>query len=615
MTDHHDSTHPSDPTPPSDPIGASDTTDAADARWFREAVAPVVDARPVPDAWDTIRARATGEGPTVVALSAAPGRGRSDGRGGPRLPAGRRTMALVAAALLAVVGIGTTVVVRDKADKGQVVTATPTPTPADVAPGDATGWYIPRGLPTGWELESVATDWLHIEGRGGTCPCHATVWRSEAGSMVLSTATFDGTLATQYEGADMVELGNGIIGVRHGARYGAAADTIGWVEGTRASILWYHGLQPSEALAQAKLLAPGGDAGPKFTKVTSQEVPAEVRAFRSVLVTLRHTPSGRTVAYGLQPPGLSLDPYYHPGALGGDIIGGQPVGRFEVAPDGGASKSVYVVKWPGVDVIVGRYVEPLPPEPMADADLRMLVPALRPATTEEWYAFLDSATGNVSSEARTATLADLMVSKDGDAANRGTSTTVTSPLISNPGGLSPQRTAALALKPQSGRAAAGQPLTVSIEVTNDGAGPIALTPCTWAFTQDRPTLDEMNPQRTGELNRGPCDSTSASSIKRDYVFPTDGVAPGRYWANVHFPDGQALGPQALVLPKQCAGVDVTDDYAFLSEPDAKANAMRTHAAFRVVWRDGTSANLTEDVRPDRVNVMVENGKVIGACTF
>ncbi|MEO6627675.1 MAG: hypothetical protein ABIP03_03825, partial [Aquihabitans sp.] len=110
MTDHHDSTHPNDP------IGAGDTTDAADARWFREAVGPVVDARPVPDAWDTIRARATGEGPTVVALSAAPGRGRSDGHGGRRLPAGRRTLALAAAALLAVVGIGTTVVLRDKAD-------------------------------------------------------------------------------------------------------------------------------------------------------------------------------------------------------------------------------------------------------------------------------------------------------------------------------------------------------------------------------------------------------------------------------------------------------------------------------------------------------------------
>lgn len=46
--------------------GSSDP--GSDARWFRAAVDPVVDARAVPDVWPEIRARVTGEGPTVVSL-------------------------------------------------------------------------------------------------------------------------------------------------------------------------------------------------------------------------------------------------------------------------------------------------------------------------------------------------------------------------------------------------------------------------------------------------------------------------------------------------------------------------------------------------------------------
>ncbi len=45
---------------------------------------------------------------------------------------------------------------------------------------------------------------------------------------------------------------------------------------------------------------------------------------------------------------------------------------------------------------------------MYDDDLQTVIAGLRPASSAEWEAFLDTATGSVESEARAPSLADLI---------------------------------------------------------------------------------------------------------------------------------------------------------------------------------------------------------------
>ena len=160
------------------PTSIDDHDDSADARWFRTAVAPVVDAEPVTDAWDDIRGRATGEAPTIVRLepAASPARGP------------RRRMALVAAAVIAVAGIGGAVAVTRDGGDGPAETVVATPTDEE-----ATGWYIPQDLPDGWALESVETDWLDVaDEQPGVCPCDATAWVDGQRTIVIASATSAG---------------------------------------------------------------------------------------------------------------------------------------------------------------------------------------------------------------------------------------------------------------------------------------------------------------------------------------------------------------------------------------------------------------------------------------
>ena len=615
MTDHHDSTHPNDP------IGAGDTTDAADARWFREAVAPVVDARPVPDAWDTILARAIGEGPSVMPRSPAPCAGHGDHG----FRSARHRLLLAVAAIVAIAGIGaTSVIARNDRDR-QAITATPTPP-------NATGWYVPVGLPAGWKLESVATERHDVGGRQSDCPCNETFWQAAYGRASVAVNSFrtDADLAGTDLGVGLeeIELPRGLTG--HVGKVGPY-EVVTWVDAEHAWQVASRWLARSAVVRAASHLVTNPEDPPldRYRELRRTRSSYEgVRAYHSVTVKLRNERRGLTVAYRLEPFPSDQMITYLAGTVEQVILRGavEKVDRVRIdrTDDGAPNDHVlYFGAWPGVWVSAGIDGASRSDGPATEADLEAVLASLRPATTTEWHAFLDTAAGDVADNARATTLADLIVANGTGTSDHAASTSspsevaatgtiVTSPLPFDTKGLPAGWEAMTTSEPASGRVAAGQPLTIAIEVTNTGPEPRPLTACTWSLI----SVDRPNDQ--GQVNRGPCDVATNGSVKQEYVFPTDSLAPGRYRAETRFP-GFSFSDPVLVLPQFCTGdADVTDDYAGLSEALARTEAaMRngTDSGFRVMWRDGNSPALTMDLRTDRVNVMIEDGKVIGACTF
>jgi hypothetical protein len=168
--------------------------------------------------------------------------------------------------------------------------------------------------------------------------------------------------------------------------------------------------------AARELLARAGEPVPHLDgyRLASQATTPDVRAYRTVVVTLRNTDTGRRASYGLSPRGFDVAGAFLIGAPEPVTIPGQdrPLDRFAVNPaaaPGDADQYLYLGQWSGADVFVGRYLEPAPTNPMFDEDLRAIAGTLRPATSAEWEAVLATATGQVDERAHANALADLIV--------------------------------------------------------------------------------------------------------------------------------------------------------------------------------------------------------------
>ena len=390
-----------------------------DARWFREAVAPVVDAQPVLDGWREIAERVSSGDPTVVHLEPAgadrPGRATRSRRG---------RQLLAAAAVLAVIGlVAAFVLTRGSDDDAQTVVAVPGPD------DDATGWYVPADLPEGWRLAEVQTDWRDGGGFVGSCPCTATAWRDaadpEAPGVVTITAVADedDDPARHPRSADVpADLGDGVAGVLRGGTH------VVWVDRGRSTTV-ASDRDDDELVdlatavrADSRALATAG-----LTVIDTVAIPASARAFHVVTVVLEHPADGGRLRYDLTPHGFD-EMWTYARVLGSRPVPDMPLPVEEVNPDprfaaGGdqASRSVFVAWWPGADLITGTDVG-YDADQVTRNETLALLRSLRPATAEEWSAFLDTATGPVEDDARADRLADLIV-HEGDADGDGTTGT------------------------------------------------------------------------------------------------------------------------------------------------------------------------------------------------
>lgn len=538
-----------------------DTDDAADARWFRNAVAPVVDARPVADAWEDIRARATGEAPTVVHLDRSP---RTAPAGG------RRRLALAAAAVLAVAAIGTGIAVtRDGGDDDQRLTVAPEDT--------ATGWYVPEELPDGWELESVETDWMDVEGTMDACPCDQFVWTSPDGRQSIGTMSADADkfmLDEAMEGQTDVE--SVVLAGDIDAHAGKAGpyQVVSWVEGDRG---WQ---VASLTIGREALIAAAGRvaADPTVPPVDSyraltMSIPAldGVRAYHSVRVLLRHPERGISVGYQLEPyPDTMLTLLAGAVEELDPVTTDQPLHKVMIESSNQAPGSSgemqrhtawFLGQWPGAAISAGLEDSRLATGPVTADDIESVLRSLRPATGDEWQTFIGSAEGSVDDDARTDRLSDLIVA-DGASppeAADGSASTVFSP--DQPNADEPGRPITQVFEASSGMEATvtlhpfvseGESLTVTWSMGNPTQTVIDVDACAWQVVDVGKLLDLNVAGQVG------CDEPATVRALRPgetfggtTTFNSEILTPGQYQAVMGGPDGdddEVFRVQFVVLP-------------------------------------------------------------------
>ena len=278
-------------------------------------------------------------------------------RGGPNHP-----RILVAAAVFAAAVIGAAVLVtRDESPSMVIVGGPDSTTPVAPAPADATGLYVPEGLPAGWSLEAVTTDFLDAD--KAACPCPSTTWLSpdETKAIVVNswvaTAPLDGQL---FDGTSWPIVLGGVPGWA-GSMGTTMSQTIMFDTGGRRWAVTAtdnagnrEGVGDDAVRAAMRVLAdPEAAPADGFEKYESYTRRGGVKSFRSVSVELR-TPAGHRLVYSLYPSGFTdnLAVYRVPQRY---RVEGQvaPASRFEwPAIDPSPSYTQIVGRWPGADVVV-----------------------------------------------------------------------------------------------------------------------------------------------------------------------------------------------------------------------------------------------------------------------
>lgn len=472
----------------------TDPTDE-DACWFRAAVDPVLDARPVPDAWDEVRDRATGAVTPALALSVT---------GRPVSPARRWFLAAAVVALLA--AIGGVVVVTDRG--GDDPTDLAVDGPDD---GGPTGFYLPTALPDGWKVSSVQA--LSDDLLAEVCPCDRGTWRDGARTI----SVFRAAHALQ-EDTSTWEPWPGAPG---GRRLADPDDNVQyrWEDGDAATVVVGNGFDDpdsADALAAAwvdtDLVGPDG-----WEQVERSTVGADVRVVHQAYGELSNDDLGLLVPFQLGPDltfGAGLDPF---ALLAGD--GREPVtlagsARRLVRFDDGSPPGL-AGRWPGGTTFqIGAGLgEGVTSDGVTEEQVLALAAAFTPASAEAWQRFVEQAdtTGLRPDEVDALRQAlihptiDGFVSRDGDAlpgGGRPEGAEGGEPLLppgtmpagqtlpTSPG--APPATVegfAVVTEPTRVRVRAGEAFTVAVRVTNPTAAPIDIRTCfpagaSWSLQRD-----------------------------------------------------------------------------------------------------------------------------------
>jgi hypothetical protein len=380
------------------------TDDPHETAKLRAALDAVAAAhQPDPDAWSQISDRAAASGPLTVAAPVADRRRRP-----------WRT-ALAAAAIVAVAAIGLAVVRTTGNDDVRVGT---TPDGKANAPSDATGWYIPVGLPDGWKVTSVTSD-----RSDDACPCRTTVWANADRSQTLragyADAVADDTPALDADPSRTAtfDLGGGVEAERYDLEEPLGWD-VSWTDDGRSHWIGAEGiaLEDAEAIARAVFADPTTRTVPvpglAFTDEWHED--GEVGRNASVDVTMQ-APSGNAVPYSLSGPRTAVDlaaTYTLASQLPGQPL---PTLTYESRPPADKASTFpvlhdYLGRWPGATVRSAgmRSSDGNGVLTPTDDEVAALMGALRPATTEEWRRFVAQAGNRDRTVTASATLAELI---------------------------------------------------------------------------------------------------------------------------------------------------------------------------------------------------------------
>lgn len=453
------------------------TYGGADGAWLRAQLDPIV-AAPVEPALDAIwQGAETG--------TTRRRRGPSSG-----------VLALAAAAIVLLV-VATVVAVHDRGDDPDDRVATTLP--------EATGWYVPQGLPEGWTLGVVEA----TRGSDPTCAGEGASWTDAAGTQTiglvrstcgeLPTDPFvpgdPGVPPDDVSTVVEVDLGGGTTGTafQHDGELSTGTTSplvptdrlIAWpAEGGGTWTLRTVGVDEATFLDAARALA--ADPTPsdgEVAAVVGTDVVAVDRwttaggeASTSVQLQIA-SPDGHQLALMLSPPGQGTHPEGGSIAIPEDVDG-QPLPVWRYDDPSWAVR--YGGAWPGADVSVMRVAQD-PADWIDDDQLGTFIASLRPASAAEWRAYLATATGPVDEEASTApTLAELF---DAPSSSTPTPTTATGPLTSPPGTEEPMPAPADAFSDLTG-------VTVRLEVdaAEVSSGAVLGARLRWSNATDLPTV-------------------------------------------------------------------------------------------------------------------------------
>lgn len=364
---------------------------------LRASLDAAADQSPIADGWDRIRGRVTDQTPEVV-ISESPDPG-------PR----RRRVALAAALVLAVVGVaGLATVARSDngdTDSSSVVAGEPASAP--------TGWYIPADLPDGWTVEGI-----EVGDGGPRCANRGATWVNDATKSTIvithdacdvlpgvdpdalpnddadDEAPLGGSPGGSPRGRDSTEVDLGGItatATSFGPPDARSTRTLTWVDSGTWSARG-DSVTAEELIAAANTAVDDPSLDqiplPGFTPFEQWDVPA--RGTSPVVQFAIRSPEEVLVSYALEAPGWGTGRSFSPYPTMVDLPGQPlPVIRF-TSHDGSWSAAKYAGFWPGADLIGYLFLQDSGAEPPNDV-VGELFASLRPATTEEWRAFLASA--------------------------------------------------------------------------------------------------------------------------------------------------------------------------------------------------------------------------------
>ncbi len=580
------------------------TRDDLTSDRLRTALTAVADRHePDAEAWHHIENQVSGRGPALVAAD----------RHGPAAP--RRRHRLLAAAVIAAVAAVATVAVLARGDHDRDTTDVTT------TPAVATGWYIPVGLPDGWTVREVTAQRMDER-----CPCSETTWASPSRDIVLIRSTDpdragqDGVTevpspsTSTFAVADDVE---GTITPAPDAEGGPTGWTAGWVVDGERTSLTAIGIAPSQAAEVARAVFADPTSVPEHVEgvapVGSWSETSPVNRDADVGIAMA-SPAGHEVDITLS----SSDRWRSKGILvpTDRLAGQQPLAlltlkSYAPTPVGDQPRvRDYIGLWPGATVrVLGGYAD----GPATDAEIDAVTASLRPATLDEWRAFVAGAENRDRAATSSATLQDLI---DGRAAPTAS--------VAARGDLDDLDVTLDATPRMATWEDAGVSLTVRNPTSSAITDPtcaldraeVALLP---ADDQTQAAVDAIPAGDPWWQDDGPCDggTTMAPGASKTIRLPVRaqfhdaryGPLPGgRYGATVRIDGvtGQVTTPVEIGADPACTGD--TAGYVGLTEVDARALAeqrgvteVRTPAA-------GTESDVVT-YRCDRLTLVVDDGRV------
>lgn len=287
----------------------------------------------------------------------------------------------------------------------------PASAPAGAAP---TGWYVPQGL-TGWSVKSID---LMPSGCDG---CRTAVWanadRSVSAVFVDEPGSPESGVSDDTNPPETRTLSGSVIAEFHRGPVNPSDWSYSWVEDGRYRVLSTHGVAESEADRLAEALR----ADPRTKALPGLDLPLTFDhqgTAASVQVNLTRA-GNEDISYQLSTPGSNHYPEIAVIGAFEDDRQELPLRRLwppEMAacttePDGaGCGQPPVEGDWPGAYVRaqgLGASEANLAADGSDRLGLDLMV-ALRPATSAEWRAYLDTSEAPVAPELREAeTLADL----------------------------------------------------------------------------------------------------------------------------------------------------------------------------------------------------------------